>query len=215
MGTNKKPEELHVWLENDLAPADFELNESDEISDLTLKKDVLVEKYLKGLPEHRKIVESDIVGWVNDGFVIEKNFTADGSKDQYTLSFKDDQTNYWEMMIQLPLRREHIENTQAIGKVFGAVHGEGPWAGAGWRLAEDVDKFGNTIKIEREKDKNDKEETEVRQNEGGKSVEENNEEDKMDEMNNDAKKGDKKKGTKRKKGAQKMLQGDNKKNKGT
>ena len=55
-----------------MAPADFELNESDEISDLTLKKDVLVEKDLKGLPEHRKIVESDIVGWVNDGFVIEK-----------------------------------------------------------------------------------------------------------------------------------------------
>ena len=206
LGTNKKPEELDVWLENDLAPADFELNESDEISDLTLKKDVLVEKYLKGLPEHRKIVESDIVGWVNDGFVIEKNFTADGSKDQYTLSFKDGQTIYWEMMIQLPLRRGLIEDTQAIGKVFGAVHGEGPWAGAGWRLAEDVDKFGNTIKIEREKDKNDKEETEVQQNEGGKSVEENNEE---------AKKGDKKKSTKRKKEAQKTLQGDNKKNKRT
>ena len=187
LGTNKKPEELDFWLENDLTPADFELNKSDETSDPNLKDDVLVEKNLKRLPEHRKIVESDIVGWVNDGFEIEQTFTADGPKDQYTLSFQEGQTNYWGMMIDNPGRQGYIVREKAIGKVFGAINGEGPWAGAGWRLAEAVDKFGKTIKIEREKDKKDKEETEVRQNEGGKSVEENNGEDKTDDMNNDAK----------------------------
>ena len=64
-------------LENNLAPEDFELNESDEIFDPNLKEDVEVEKYLERLPEHRKIVESDIVGWANEDFVIEEESYID------------------------------------------------------------------------------------------------------------------------------------------